>query len=271
MVEVILYGAITGCNGKLFELEDQIIPRRYICLTPDIAHVASQPTHEEGADEVDRKGHRPVPALMLPALKFRSVGHPPWPRHLADKPDRISNSEIAVLCVRILYEAQIHHELLPVVSLAPVPEALKAREDVIHSHQIDNGVHHTRQLQALKRRDVFHHRPPPINAQHKSDVANVDRVAQGERPLGIGVGQVQLRDYLLNAVRDVEIGGLVTEIGRFAIIIGGDGAIPKQIRGIIDPRGREKRGSGGWQRAVARHDVGPAHIRDAVEKRHLRS
>jgi hypothetical protein len=66
------------------------------------------------------------------------------------------------------------------VSVASVPEALKACQDIINSHQIDNGIHHPRELQALKRCNVFNHRTPSVDSQHKPNVSDVDGMTQGE-------------------------------------------------------------------------------------------
>jgi hypothetical protein len=109
MVEMILDGAVAGCDWKLLKLENQIIASRNIGLAPDITHIARQSANEEGADEVHRKCHRSMPALMLATLELRRVGHPPGPCNLAYKADRVPHGEISTLRVRILDKAQVNH------------------------------------------------------------------------------------------------------------------------------------------------------------------
>jgi hypothetical protein len=109
MVEMILDGAVAGCDWKFFKFENQIIASGNIGLAPDITHVARQSTDEESADEVHRKCHRPMSTLMLTTLELRSVGHSPGPCNLAYKSDCVSHSEISTLRIRVLDKAQINH------------------------------------------------------------------------------------------------------------------------------------------------------------------
>ena len=260
MVQVIFDGPVLDSYRKPLQLENQIIARRHIRLTPDIAHITRQPTHKEGADEIDGERDRAVPALVLPALQLRRVGHAPRPRHLADESDGVAHGESPSLCVRVLDKAQIDHELLPIVRLALIPEALQACEEIVDGHQVHNRVHHARELQALERGDVFHHGPSPVDAEHESDIADVDRMAQRKGPLRIRIRQIELRDDLLHAVRDVEVRGLIAEVGGFAIVVRGHRAVAEQIRRIVDPRRRQKRRRRRRQRSVVHDDVRPAHV-----------
>jgi hypothetical protein len=177
VITVVLDRAILCRKRQLFELENQIIASRHVGLAPYITHVTREPTDEEGADKVNRKGHRSVTAFMLPTLQLGCMRDPPRSGRLADESNRIPHGERTALGIRIIHKSQIDHELLPVVCVALVPVALQAGQDVINSHHINNRINHARELQPLECGDVTDNGPPSIDAKHETDVTYINRVA----------------------------------------------------------------------------------------------
>jgi hypothetical protein len=264
VVEVVLDAAVAGGEGEALQLQNEVVPCREVVLAPDIADVARQTADVERADEVDGEGHRGRTALVLAALELRGVRDPPGPGDLCDKADGVPDAEDPALGVRVFNEPEVDHELLPVQGVAVVPEALQSREDVIDGHDVDEGVDHPRELQPLKRGKVRHHGPAPVDAQDEADVADVDRVAQGEGALGVRVGEVELWYDFCYLMGNVQIGGLVAEVGGLAVVIRGD--IAQQIGCVIDPRCREERGRRAGEGAIVHYHIGFAHVGKPIEQ-----